>query len=183
MARLGQGREQTNQHRTTGNQQRPTPRPPRPGLLQQQTRQQAVKHQPGRLQRTQQREREGGDLDTGADDVGEQEEEHADLPATAAVGGTTVVEGIVEVLEHVGFALQGQADGLDAGAEEADDDAEGDAGAGGEVGPCSHIPRWAEIRWGMGGWGGVSRGGGEVGSVFGWLPRGCYSHLLCRHVV
>ena len=64
-------------------------------------------------------------MDAGADDVGDDEEKHADLPSSAAVRGS--VEGRRDigtgVFEEVGFSLEGEAEGLDTGGEETDEDA------------------------------------------------------------
>ena len=64
-------------------------------------------------------------MDAGADDVGDDEEEHADLPSSAAVRGSVEGRGNIRtsVFEQVRFSLEGEAEGLDAGGEETDKNA------------------------------------------------------------
>ena len=64
----------------------------------------------------------------GADDVAEEEEQHAELPSSTAVGSAAGEVFVLFVLEHVRLALQGKTDGLNACRNEADDDSQLDIG-------------------------------------------------------
>lgn len=85
---------------------------------------QGIEDEAGGLQGAEQGQRQGGDLDRGADDVAEQEEQHAELPSSAAEGGAAREVVGLFVFQHVRLALQSQADGLDACRHETDDDAQ-----------------------------------------------------------
>ena len=105
VARLRERREETDQHRSSRHQHRPISGPQRPPLFQQQARQNRVEDQAAGLKRAQQRQRQRGDLNRAADDVRDEEEEHADLPSSPSVCRPSNAFVLFFVFEHVRFAL------------------------------------------------------------------------------
>ena len=76
-----------------------------------------------RLQRGQYRQREGRDLDRASQQVADDEHEHANLPSSPSIRWTPVFVDVFLIFQDVGFSLEGQADALDTGRGQSDEDA------------------------------------------------------------
>jgi len=124
VCRLRDGAEDGDEQCAGAHQQRAAEAPAREGLAEDQRRTDGIEDEAAGLQRREHGQGQRRDLDRAPQQVRDDEHGHAELPAPPSMGGPSDEVGRLFVLEDVRFALQGEAEGLHAGGEEADEDAD-----------------------------------------------------------